>query len=112
VSFDVTRSTVAFAQHIVTAIDGLTVHATGFDVATLVQDLSAATDIVTGLDGYESELIQVAAHLAGDIYGCGGPSQCNAISTEGIPEPESNLRFRMSPEVIEEHGLRTGCDVV
>jgi hypothetical protein len=112
VSFNVTGTTVASGQHQVTAITGLTVVDSGFDVATLVQDLSAATDIVTGLDGYESELIQVSAHMAGDIYGCGGPSQCNAITTEGIPAPESNLRFRMSPEVIETHGLRTGCDVV
>src|SRR5690606_3171683 len=48
----------------------------------------------------------------GDIYGCGGPNQCNAIATEGIPEPESGLRFRFVPEALEAHGLRTGCDVV
>src|SRR5690606_2376974 len=112
VSFDVTATTVANDQHVVTEIDGLTVVESGFDVESLVQDLSAATDIITGLDGYESELIQVAAHMDGDIYGCGGPNQCNAIATESIPEPESDLRFRFVPEALEAHGLRTGCDVV
>lgn len=111
VSFRVESTTVVNHQHRVTGVGDFTLRGTGYDVTELVQDVSGATDLVTGLDRYESELLAVEARVEGALEPCGASSVCADIATEGVPGGEEGLRFRIPEALVAEVGLRPGCTV-
>lgn len=84
----------------------------GIDVAALAQDGSDADDLVSGLDGYESELITLSFTLAGEFAGAGGGHSAAVIATNGI-SGDSNLRLRIPTELLDSlaagNNLVEGC---
>lgn len=111
ISFHVHATTVVDAQHRVTGIEGLTLHGSGYDVLALVQDVSGATDVVSELDGYESELLVMDATLDGALEACGALHVCGAIRTDGFPATDEGLRVRLAEDLVASSGLRTGCSI-
>ncbi|MCE9573409.1 MAG: hypothetical protein K8W52_09645, partial [Deltaproteobacteria bacterium] len=67
-----------------TAISGYARNATGVDVNTLSQDVSAATDLVSNLDNYESEIVDLNASLAGGFVAAGSGFQKATLTSAGI----------------------------
>ena len=84
----------------------------GVDVAAMAQDVSDADDLVSGLDGYESELITLSFTLAGEFAGAGGGHSAAVIETNGI-SGDSNLRLRIPTELLDslaaDNNLVEGC---
>ncbi len=84
----------------------------GLDAAALAQEVSDADDLVSGLDGYESELITLSFTLAGEFAGAGGGHSAAVIGTNGI-SGDSNLRLRIPTELLNslaaDNNLVEGC---
>ncbi|MBA3502701.1 MAG: hypothetical protein H0T65_20235, partial [Deltaproteobacteria bacterium] len=64
ISFTVTDLVTVGGQKRVTGISNLTRISTGFDVTTLSQDITTATDVVSAIDNYDSELVDVTGTLS------------------------------------------------
>lgn len=84
----------------------------GIDVPAMAQEVSDAADLVSGLDGYESELITLSFTLAGEFASAGGGHSSAVIATNGI-SGDSNLRLRI-PVTLQEslaadNNLVEGC---
>jgi len=110
VSFDVDETELAVGQHRTLAISNFSVTANGQNVSTLVQDLSAATDVVSALDAYDNELLSIAGTLTGAYRFAGNGHQRIQLATAGLPT-EPNLSFRAPDGLIASLGLLPGCDI-
>ncbi len=91
-----------------TAITDFARNATGVDVNTLSQDVSAATDLVSGLDGYESELVDLTATLAGSFVSAGPGFEKATLTSAGITG-DPNLTVRVPSTLRDGLDLVTGC---
>ncbi len=109
VSFRATMTAVDHVQLRVTAITAFTRTATGRDVTGFIQDLSSATDLVSGVGTYESELVRVRGTL-GAIAPSGTGHQRAPLSTAGVAASAS-LVFRAPDAVWSTFMLVSGCDV-
>ena len=92
----------------VTAITGYSQVATGYDVNTLVQDVGASTDLVTALDSYESELVDVSGTIVGAFGGAGSMFTQAAVDTAGITG-NTDLRIRVPLALQDSLDIATGC---
>lgn len=108
VSFTVTARANIGMMPTASAITGLTRASTGNGVADLVQDLSSATDLVTGVVGYHSEVIDLSGTITGAFASSGTGFQAAAIATAGLPS-SANLLLRMPSTLVTSLGARTGC---
>ncbi|HET9623336.1 MAG TPA: DNA/RNA non-specific endonuclease [Kofleriaceae bacterium] len=95
VDFTITSKHTVAGQPRATAIAQLARTATGADVGALTQELSAATDLVTAIDHYDSELVTITGTITAD-FGAGGPGfvLSNTIATAGITGVR-NLQLRV-----------------
>lgn len=97
-----------------TAIAGFSRTGRGYSAASLAQDVRLATDLVSSLDVYESELITTAATISTDFSLAGSPFVAAVITTEGIGG-NTNLRLRMpgalQSALYASDGLLPGCTV-
>jgi len=109
VSFTVTRiSSPTPATHWAAEVSGYVRTATGASVGALLQDVSGASDLVSGLLGYEHELVTLTATITGD-FGAGGVGFLQApIATAALPA-DPLLRVRIPIDVRTALGLRNGC---
>lgn len=104
VTFTVTTVAVTAGLREATAITSYSRSATGFNVSTLVTDVSTA-DVVTGLDTYESRLVHLTGTVAAD-FGYGGNSFVSAqVNTAGVTG-NTNLKMRLPTT------LQTSLDLV
>jgi len=91
-----------------TAIANWSQDATGFDVSSLIQDVSSATDLTSNIDGYESELITVTGTVAADFVSAGtGFVQAN-VDTAGITG-DTHLRLRVPSTLADSLDLVSTC---
>lgn len=88
-----------------TAISGFGRDATGADINALSQEVSAATDLVTNLDGYESEIVDLSATLAGSFVSAGSGFEKATLTSAGI---SGNTAFTVRVPTT----LRDGIDLV
>jgi hypothetical protein len=110
VSFTVTAMNTITGLREATAISGFQRTATGQDVGALLADVSSSADLVSNLDGYESELVALDATIAG-AFGAAGVGHVTApIITVGMPS-DPNLRLRIPATLQENLGLAQGCEV-
>ena len=109
-SFTVIDLTTVSGQRRVTAITGLAELSTGVDVTPLVRDVSAATDLVSALDDYESERIQLTFTVAADFTGAGTGFVAAPIDTAGL-SGETALRFRVPASIATALDLGVGCEL-
>jgi hypothetical protein len=109
VSFTVNEMTLAAMLPEATMISGLTVESSGASVDALRQDLSAASDLVSGLDSYDSELVHVEGTIAMPFGSAGALHSSAPITTAGITTPDMNLRLRVTDTVRDALDLAQGC---
>lgn len=108
VSFTATTvASVASMRH-VQAISGYS-RTSGGTITGLVQNLSSATDLVSSLDDYESEVLALTAGIDGGFSGSGAGHQQAFISTAGLPQ--SALRLRVTDSLVSTLDLEQGCVV-
>jgi hypothetical protein len=86
------------------------VASSGHDLAGILQDLSAAADLVSGIDKYESELSKVVGTVAGNFGSSGnGYVQANyttaGVATGTLPKLRMPAALRDSLDVVQ------GCQV-
>jgi hypothetical protein len=91
-----------------TAIANWSQDATGFDVSTLDQDLSAATDLTSAIDSYESELVTVTGTVAADFAAAGTGFVQAQVETAGITA-DTNLRLRLPVTLADSMDVVATC---
>ena len=111
VSFAVTTIATAGSLREATAISGYARSATGTSVSPLRQDLTGATDLVTGLNNYDSELTHVDVTIAGAFGTAGAMHSSAPITTTGVPAVDANLRLRVTDTLRASLDLVQGCVV-
>ncbi|MBZ0235510.1 MAG: Ig-like domain-containing protein, partial [Deltaproteobacteria bacterium] len=109
VSFTVTNVTVEAMQPRATAITGFTRSSQGADVGALAQDVSAATDLVTALDSYDSEIIDVSGTIGSDFTSAGSGFESAQITTTGINAVSANFVLRIPTAVRDAADMANGC---
>ena len=86
----------------------------GRDVSAMAQEVSAAEDLISALDEYESELITLSFTLAEEFAFAGGGHVSAVISTSAI-SGDANLRLRISETLRDslaaETHLVVGCEL-
>ncbi|HEU4731433.1 MAG TPA: DNA/RNA non-specific endonuclease [Kofleriaceae bacterium] len=85
VDFTITAKATVSRQPRAQAIAGYTRTATAADAGALAQDITAASDIVTAIDRYDSELVTATGALVEDFVAAGTGFQRAAITTTGLP---------------------------
>ncbi len=110
IDFSVTTTSVVGGMLRVTAIESLTRSATGADLMPLVQNVTAATDLVSATDDYESEYVFANVVLAGaDGFG-GGGHRSFPVDTTGITG-NADLQLRVPDAFVADLALEAGCEV-
>jgi hypothetical protein len=90
------------------AISGWLVHSAANPLAHLVQRVSDATDLVSGLDGYEVELITLDGTVVADFEAAGADHLEAVVETDGIVG-ETDLRLRLPATLTASLALGRGC---
>jgi len=106
VTFRATDCADSYGQRIVTGLTGLEVVGRG-DLATMVQEVSQADDLVSNLGSYEAEILSAQITLVGGMEFAGNGFVGAAIDTNGLPA--SGLIFRIPETLQAEINLAPGC---
>ena len=107
VSFTVTMKNTFNSVPLAEAITGFS-RSTTDDASLLVQEVSNATDLVSALDDYTSELITVSGTIVSDFAGSGQDHLQATVETAGITG-ENNLRLRLPTALVNSLDLENGC---
>ncbi len=110
VSFTVTNVAVNAMQPRATAITNFTRVSQGADVGALAQDVTAATDLVTALGNYDSEIIDVSGTIAGNFTSAGSGFEQGQITTTGIGTASSSFVLRVPSTMRDANDLVMGCN--
>lgn len=105
VDLRITQMATALSLRQATSIADWSVRGSGGRIECLVQDVSAATDLVSNLGAYESEVIRLDGTVSGSFANAGAAFEAATIQTAGITS-DSQLRLRLPVT------LRDGSDVV
>ncbi|HCF59227.1 MAG TPA: hypothetical protein DFS52_14695, partial [Myxococcales bacterium] len=108
VSFTVTAVDTIAGVKQVTGIFGLSVLSQATPTQPLVQQVSSATDLVSALGTYESEIVSFSATVSGPIAFAGGGHVAAPISTVGVAG-NPDLKLRLSEAANAAAGLGEGC---
>jgi hypothetical protein len=73
-------------------------------------DRTDATDLISNLAGYESELLSLTGNVATAPATAGGGHMSMRITTTGIPAPSDNFRLRMPTTLSDALDLSPGCN--
>ena len=95
VSMTVTNVANVASLHEITAVTGFTRNSQGNSITALLRDVSTATDLVSKLNNYESEYIQIAGFVATAFGGSSAGSVSAQITTMGFSSPTSSLKIRL-----------------
>jgi hypothetical protein len=110
VSFTVTLMGTMDSVREAVSIASFTRSATGVDVSPLEQNVSGATNLVSGLTGYEAELLNLDGTVSGSFFAAGTGHTEAAITTSGYPSGDPNLRLRLPQTLEDTVQLVDGCD--
>jgi hypothetical protein len=109
VSFTVTEKGEYGSATEVRAISDWTKGTASFDVSAFVQNLSAATDVITALDDYESELVSFTGTFVANFGSAGSGHVSAKFSTVGFPSGDNQLVLRMPQTLQQEMELGPDC---
>ena len=109
VSFTITELATLNGLKMARAITGFSRSATGVDVNPLVQDLTAAADVVTALGNYESELFDLSGSVSGAFLASGTGFERAPIATTGIAS-DANFMIRIPAALRSSIDLVAGCN--
>lgn len=107
-SFKVTEMDTFHELREAKGISDLVVSSSGNDISGLVQDLSAATDTVSAVGSYQSEVVTVTGTITGDFEAAGGGHSSATVDTAGVTG-DANFLLRVPDEVITATGASKGC---
>jgi hypothetical protein len=110
VMFTVTAKATTTGLEHASAITSYMRHSQGNDVAALVSDITAASDVLTNLDGYTARAVSFIADIDADFTAAGSPQVAAPISTSGLSDP--NYRLRMPEAVRATYDLELGCTLI
>jgi Big-like domain-containing protein len=110
VSFTITEMTTTGGQRRAAALSDFVQNATGANVGALAQDVSAATDLVSAQDNYDSELVTVTGTLMDAFAPSGGGFQKSTLATTGITG-DLNLQMRAPSAVIDAIDMVPTCGI-
>ena len=110
VSFEIRQMATVGRVRWATEIGPITVNSQGNDVSSLIQDISSATDVVTALAEYESELVAIDATVSSDFSRSGSGYVAASIDSSGI-SGETLFRLRLPDVLQDELALTSGCTV-
>jgi hypothetical protein len=108
VSMTVTAVTNVVSLHEIVGISGFKVNSHANPITGLLRHVSMATDLVTNLDAYESEYIQLDGFVTQKFASSGG-SLSAEITTTGFSSPTSSLELRLNPTVQEHFDIQATC---
>lgn len=108
VEFRVTRMETTLAQRRGAGISGWTVHGRGGRVDCLVQDVSDATDLVSGLASYESEVVRIDGSVVAPATDAEAGFRSAPIDIPGIAG-DPLLRLRVPSTLDDALALDAGC---
>ncbi len=112
VSFTVTGATVTSGVHMVTALTGFTRTAQNVSLATMLRDVSSATDLVSNLNAYESEYVTLVANVKTSFStSSSGFVQAQIETTALTGTAALNLRLRTPTTVKTSVGVDVSCSV-
>ena len=110
VSFTVTAASVVTGVHEATAITSFTRTAQGVSLATLLRDVSNASDLVSNLDFYESAYVSVAGDVKTSFGALGSGFVQAQMETAGLTGNAAlNLRLRTPTTVKSALGIGVDC---
>jgi hypothetical protein len=110
VSFTVTSVDKVGGLRQATAVSGYAQLATGVALAPLTQDVTAATDLVTNLDGYESELVHVQGTPKAAFVASGGGFVAAQLDTGGVTG-STLLKLRVPLTLRDSLDLAANCQL-
>jgi len=110
VSFTITEMDTTGSLRQALSITTEVIHSSNNDLSGLVQDVSAAVDLVTNLGAYESELITAQFTVTQSFSGAGTGFQAGIIETSAVTG-STDLRLRLPITLQDSVGLVTGCTV-
>jgi len=110
VDFTITTKATVSMQPRATALTGYTRTSTGANVAALAQNITAATDVVTAVDGYDSRLVTVTGTLFQTFVGRGAGFQGSGINTTGITG-DSNYQLRAPQALVDAIDMAQNCQI-
>jgi len=110
VTFDILEMDTVYTLRQAVAIANLTIGSSGHDVTTLYQNVSDATDLVTALDDYESEVLTLDATVTSSFGGAGPGYEKAEIETDAIPS-DGTLFVRIPTSVLAGLNLAPGCQI-
>ncbi len=111
VDLRVTQLATTASQRRATSISAWSVTGNGGRVDCLVQDVTAASDLVSNLGAYESEIVRLGGVVTGALQPAGAGFEAATIDTVGIIG-NSSLRLRMPSVVRDALDVATGCAFV
>lgn len=110
VSFTITQMSTVASQRRATGIAGYTRQSTGASIAALVQDVSAAADVVSAVDSYESEIVTVTGTIASGFAASGTGFQAATLSTAGVVA-DANLQLRAPATLVDARDMVNTCQI-
>lgn len=110
VSFTITTMATTGMQRRATVISDYARTATGTDINPLVQDVSAATDLLTAIDSYDSEVIDVAGSMTGTFGSSGSGFERVQINTAGMTAADANFQLRVPATLRDSLDMAMGCN--
>lgn len=90
----------------VDGVTGFAVNSSNNPVAPLVTDITAAMDVVSGLNGYSARAVSFLGEIDGPFNGAGAPQVAAKLLTS-LDSPD--LRFRLPEAVRAQYDLTEGC---
>jgi hypothetical protein len=110
VNFTITMKSTVAMQPRALAIASYTRTATGANVGALAQDLTAATDVVSAVDTYDSELVTVTGTLFEVFASSGTGFQRSGLSTTGITG-DTNYQLRAPATLVDAIDMAKDCQI-
>jgi len=110
VNFTITMKGTVALQPRALAITAYTRTATGTDVSALAQDLTAATNVVSAVDGYDSELVSVTGTLFEVFASSGTGFQRSGLSTTGSAA-DTNFQVRAPATLVDALDMTKDCQI-
>lgn len=110
VDLRITQLATALSLRQATALSDWNVLGSGGRVECLVQEVSAATDLVSNLGAYESEMVRLDGSVSGTFAAAGTGFDAATIQTAGITG-DTSLRLRLPTTLRDGIDLVQGCAV-
>ena len=108
VSFRVTMKGTVGGSARAQAIENYVRHSTGANVSALAQNVSAATDLLSAIDSYDAELVNITGTIASDFQGSGTGFQRAQFDTAGI-SGDVGMQFRVPATLVDSLDIVQGC---